>query len=371
MERRAARGQRGDHVARVDRVSARVRADVEPRRAVRRVRHAGRRARRGRGPRRASRTSKRALPSSDEIAFALRAAGDPHPLPRAYGIAGEGLDEADLTAKFTALLAGARNMGVRRCGVARVDGADGRGAVDVITVDAMADLTPVPTSARVGQWITLDARMLVPATEAKVIVLGPRGAPKTVLASLDRGRIRIDVRGRRAGDLARAGARDDLRRSEARARGVHPHAGVAPPAQFTAQATPGEDAAKGAADDADAVTRMVNAARASEGLGPLRRSAELDRAARAHAQSMQRRRLVAHDVGDGDAVARAQALGIPTGHTFGENVASAQSLERAHRVLWASPSHRANLLYPGYTELGIGGVKDADGTVWMTETFRR
>jgi uncharacterized protein YkwD len=312
----------------------------------------------------------RALPSSDEIAFALHAAGDPHPLPRAYGIAGEGLDEVDVTAKFTALLAGARSFGVRRCGVARADGADGRAALDVITVDPMADLAPVPTTARVGQWITLDARMLVPATEAKVVVLGPRGAPKTVLASLDRGRIRstfaVDAPGTWLVQVLATisvGPKPVLE--------AFVHAGVAAPTHFTSQAAPGEDAAKGTADDADAMTRMVNAARASEGLGALRRSAELDRVARAHAKSMQKKRLVAHDVGDGDATARAQALGVPTGHVFGENVASAQTLERAHRILWASPSHRANVLYPTYTELGIGVVKDADGAVWVTETFRR
>ncbi len=54
---------------------------------------------------------------------------------------------------------------------------------------ALADLSPLPTTARVGQWLTLDGTMLVPATGAKVVLLGPRGAPKAVTASLSGDRV--------------------------------------------------------------------------------------------------------------------------------------------------------------------------------------
>jgi len=51
----------------------------------------------------------------------------------------------------------------------------------------------------------------------------------------------------------------------------------------------------------------------------------------------------------------------------GENVAHAETLALAHRALYASPSHRANLLSSSFDRIGVGVVRDADGSVWVTE----
>ena len=77
---------------------------------------------------------------------------------------------------------------------------------------------------------------------------------------------------------------------------------------------------------------------------------------------------VGHDVGDGDPVARVQDAGIYARHT-GENVAHAPSVALAHRSLYASPSHRANLLHASFDHLGVGIADDADGSVWVVELF--
>jgi uncharacterized protein YkwD len=53
----------------------------------------------------------------------------------------------------------------------------------------------------------------------------------------------------------------------------------------------------------------------------------------------------------------------------GENVARARTLQRAHRVLWDSPSHRGNVLDPGFDALGIGVVRTDDGDVVVCELF--
>jgi uncharacterized protein YkwD len=50
-------------------------------------------------------------------------------------------------------------------------------------------------------------------------------------------------------------------------------------------------------------------------------------------------------------------------------VAHARSIARAHRVLWASPSHRGNLLDPSFSKFGIGVARDSDGSVWVCELF--
>ena len=78
--------------------------------------------------------------------------------------------------------------------------------------------------------------------------------------------------------------------------------------------------------------------------------------------------MVGHDVGGGDPRVRLEAAGI-SATVAGENVASAGSLENAHRALWASPSHRGNLLLERFTRVGVAVAQAADGTLWVTEMF--
>lgn len=307
------------------------------------------------------------LLGADELAFNLRASGDPHVWPRAWSIAGQALDEEDVARRVKAWIAPWNTLGTRRCGVARVKGDDGMTVVAAVAVDALADLAPLPTTARVGQWITLDGTMLVPTTEAKVVLLGPRGAPKTVIASLAGAKVHSTFSVDQPGAWM-------VQVLATVATGPRPvlegliFAGAAPPAQFVPMPAPGESAAKGAKDDDDGMLRMINAARVAEQLSPLARDAALDRLARVHSEEMLRARMVGHDVGSGDPAARIKAAGIKA-HVAGENVASAGSLENAHRALWASPSHRGNLLLDKFTHVGVAVVRARDGMVWVTEMF--
>ena len=305
--------------------------------------------------------------SADENVFFLSAAGDPHPWARAFSIVAPTLDEAFLATRLDAWSRGVPALGARRCAIARATRADGSSVVSAIAVDALADMQPLPMSARVGEWLTLEATMLVPATGAKVVLLGPRGAPKTVLASLEGSTIRSTFAVDRAGAwLAQAvatvstGPRPVLEATV--------YAGVPRATEFVEQPAPGEQAARLGTDDEDTMLRMINTARETEGLASLARQATLDRLAEEHAAEMLRAHTVGHDLGRGDPIARVEAAGIPH-RRVGENVASAKTLEAAHRALWASPSHRENLLLDGYRHIGIGVVRGADGTAWVTEIF--
>ena len=51
----------------------------------------------------------------------------------------------------------------------------------------------------------------------------------------------------------------------------------------------------------------------------------------------------------------------------GENVAHASTVSLAHRSLWASPSHRANLLRREFDRLGVAVVRDERGDAWVVE----
>jgi uncharacterized protein YkwD len=308
-----------------------------------------------------------ALHGADELAFHLRAAGGPQVWPRAWSISGPALDDDDVMRRVKAWITPWNTLGVRRCGVARTRGADGSTVVTAVAVDALADLSPLPTTARVGQWITLEGTMLVPATAAKVVLLGPRGAPRTVVASLSGSKIRSSFSVDQPGAwmiqvlaTVSTGPRPVLE--------AMVFAGATPPTQFVAASAPGEAALKGPGDDDDALLRMMNAARASEQLGALTRDAELDKLARAHSEEMLRAHVVGHDVGGGDPAARLKAAGIKA-HVAGENVANANSLENAHRALWASPSHRGNLLLDQFTRVGVSVIRAPDGMVWVTQMF--
>jgi len=308
-----------------------------------------------------------ALFGADELAYTLRASGDPHVWPRAWSIAGQALDEDDVARRVKAWIAPWNTLGTRRCGVSRVTGADGMTVIAAVAVDALADLSPLPTTARVGQWITLDGSMLVPTTEAKVVLLGPRGAPRTVLASLAGAKVHstfsVDQPGAWMVQVLATVATGPRPVLEAMI-----FAGAAPPAQFVPTTAPGESAGAGAKDDDAAMFQMINAARVAEQLSPLTRDAALDRVARSHSEEMLRVRMVGHDVGHGDPAARIKAAGIKA-HVAGENVASAGTLANAHRALWASPSHRGNLLLDKFTRVGVAVVRAPDGMVWVTEMF--
>jgi uncharacterized protein YkwD len=305
--------------------------------------------------------------TADELAFAMRAAGDPHVWPKAWSLSGVGLDDEDIASRLKTWIGNFRTLGTRRCGVARLEGEGRSGVATVITIDALADLSPVPTSARVGQWITIEGTMLVPASGVQVVLLGPRSAPRTVPSSLSGGRIRSTF----AVDQPGAWLVQVLATVSTGPRPVLEttiFAGQKPPAAFARAEVPGEEAAAGAKDDADAMLRMINAARVAEGRKALTRDPSLDKVARAHSAAMMKARTVGHDVGGGDPRARIEAAGIKT-NISGENVASASSLENAHRALWASPSHRGNLLLERFARVGVAVARSADGSYWVTEIY--
>lgn len=321
----------------------------------------------------ASRNVKRQLEgadiyAADELNFTLRAAGDPHVWPRALSLAGGELEDDYLKKKLKGWADGWKTLGVRRCGIAKGSNAAGDNTVfSVIAVDALADVTALPVTARVSQWVTLEAKMLVPATAAKVVLLGPRGAPKTVTASLTKDVIKSTFSVDREGQwlvqvlaTVSTGPRPVIE--------ALVFAGSTPPGKFTRSSVPGEDAGKGIKDDAEAMFKMLNAARAAEGSKTLVRDASLDKIAKAHSDQMAKAKMIGHDVGGGDPAQRIKAAGAKA-KIAGENVASAAGVQNAHRALWASPSHRSNMLSGEFTRAGVAVTKDAEGRVWVTELF--
>jgi uncharacterized protein YkwD len=303
----------------------------------------------------------------DGLSFAQRAAGEPHVWPRAWIVSGRALDPESTLKKLDAWRESFHDLGQRRCGVATGYADDGSEVVAAIALDALADLEPVAIRIRSGTWQTVDAALLVPATAAQVVIMGPSGEPQSVPTSFDGSRVRARFDADRPGGFTvqvvadvETGPRPVL---EARL-----FADVAPPRATPNLAAPGEAAGAGIADKAAALTSMVAVMRAVEKLPPFVRDGRLDTVALAHARRMKQERTLGHDVGDGDPAERLANAGLRARET-GENVAHAPSIVLAHRALYASVSHRANLLHAEFTRLGVGVLEDPDGSVWIAEVF--
>ena len=300
-----------------------------------------------------------------ELAFAMRAEGEPHVWPHSFTLSAPTLDTEDIVARVHAFLDSFAEGGIRRCGIARSDGSDGRHTIAVVVVDAFADLKPLPTRGRVGQWMRLEATLLVPATVAKLVVLAPTGMPRTVPTTLHGDHVEATFALDRTGPF-------NVQLLASPSGGPRPvleamiFADTNPPREVAESPAPGE--VDGSPDDPDVLYRMVNAARATESVAALARNEALDRVASAQAAALERLGRLAHDAGEGDPVARLHRAGLSPRRT-GENVAHAATMRLAHRLLWESPSHRGNLLDPHFDSVGVGAVRGADGSVWVCEIF--
>lgn len=293
-----------------------------------------------------------------EVVARLREAGSPYVWPRLWVVRGASLDAA-ATAGLPAWLAELPATGQRRCALGRSRHDDGGAALSVLAVDVLADLDPLPTRVRLGQWLRLRARLLVPVSNAETVLLGPRGAPRIIPTELRPGEVRsvfsLDQPGMWRIQVllgTESGPRPALEAWAFVDREPNPSEAMAE--------APGESLAGAPSDDPGArLLEMLNAARRSERLPPLRRDERLDRLAEAHAEAMRQLRLTAHDAGDGLPSERLRRAGI-TASLVGENVARASNLRRAHRALWDSPAHRGTLLDPRFEAVGLGVATDAE-----------
>jgi uncharacterized protein YkwD len=302
----------------------------------------------------------------EAVAYALRVAGDPHVWPRAFLLEGKSIDFFEAKTRIKAWLGTFRQPARLRCGIVMDRSADDKQVVAAVAIDAQADLAPMPVRARPGSWIEIDAKILVPASGAKVIVLGPSGAPRTLLTSFSEGRAKaranVDREGTWLFQVLLDGATGPRPVLE-----TYVFAGVEPPGAQPHHPAPGEQAGRDA-NAAMALARMTMMARRSEGLPGLVRDAALERVAQRHAEHMKRTRQLGHDVGDGDPKERLERAGISMAQV-GENVAHAANVVLAHRALWSSPSHRENLLQPRFDRVGVAVSADPDGSVWVAELF--
>jgi uncharacterized protein YkwD len=119
------------------------------------------------------------------------------------------------------------------------------------------------------------------------------------------------------------------------------------------------------------VLELTNAERQKNGLAPLAMNAQLNDAAQGYSQVLASSGCFEHTCGPvPDFADRAKQAGYTGWNALGENIAAGYPSAEAVVAGWMnSPGHRANILSPKFTEMGIGLVSGSGkfGTYWAQE----
>jgi uncharacterized protein YkwD len=132
------------------------------------------------------------------------------------------------------------------------------------------------------------------------------------------------------------------------------------------------DAARGrTGDEAAAESQLLahhNAARG--GAGALQRSSDLDAIARAWADRMATDGTLRHNPNFRTQVKNWSRVAENVGFRRDGSLTPVQLAARIGDAYLASPGHRANILSPAHTQVGIGMSIASDGSLWNTVVFR-
>ncbi|MFE7765648.1 CAP domain-containing protein [Streptomyces sp. NPDC057438] len=118
------------------------------------------------------------------------------------------------------------------------------------------------------------------------------------------------------------------------------------------------------------VITLTNTERAGAGLPPLSPDPHLTDAAQAHSADMVARAFYAHTSPDGGEPWHRAAAAGSAHRSVGENIACGQrSAAEVVRGWMNSPGHRANILKPGFTHIGVGFVGGGTAGTYWTQLF--
>lgn len=116
------------------------------------------------------------------------------------------------------------------------------------------------------------------------------------------------------------------------------------------------------------IFRQVNADRAQAGLPPLELDDRLTEIARQHTEKMVEHKTLSHQFHEEpDVRHRVVSSGVRF-DISGENVAYDRDADSAERSLMHSPPHRANILRPEFTVIGVGVIRVGD-SIYVTQDF--
>jgi uncharacterized protein YkwD len=314
------------------------------------------------------------LPSFDAIAFLVHHYGMVEPEPYLVMMRGSPQAEVSLLDDLRKQVPGVfKTDDWRRIGVGVKRGAD-----ELIVVLALQpqnlELRAVPRRLPSRGTVTLVGRLLGRFVRPSVLLAVPRGGVRNLVLSARKGHFEFTL----ACDSGDGAYQLEIEGDDGHGPGVLAnfplYCGVEPPARVAAtpnQVTRPQDATEAERE----LLALLNRDRAAAGLRALQSDARLQGIARGHSREMARTGEVVH-VSDksGSAVDRVRAAHVsPVPRTLAENVGRAFSAAEVEQGFMGSPGHRANVLNPNMTHVGIGvAVGQAEGgavPLFFTQLF--
>ncbi|AKM82040.1 TPA: hypothetical protein DD449_02715 [Candidatus Berkelbacteria bacterium] len=116
---------------------------------------------------------------------------------------------------------------------------------------------------------------------------------------------------------------------------------------------------------------MVNLERAKEGLVPLAEDILIRNVARVKSRDMLIRGYFAHESPTGEVLLDRLNNAHVEYIAAAENIALAPTIDLAQIGLMNSPKHKANILDPSFTKMGVGVIETKDHGIMVTQIFAR
>jgi uncharacterized protein YkwD len=249
-----------------------------------------------------------------------------------------------------------------------------RGALSVAVVLLSwrwVELTPVPRRVEAGTPLTVRGRLLGDHRNPTVVVAAPDGQVRRLPAGSGP---ELDVRVPTASP--------GVYQVELLGRGVHGDTVVANFPVYVGQEIPHrvrfDRAVESGGRDVDSVRRelfeLIASTRRQAGLSELREHDGLREVALAHSRDMVENDFIGHSSPrTGSPADRVRAASLTSGLVL-ENIGRGYGALEIHRGLMDSPGHRANILNPDVTHVGIGVVAQPEGgrnAFVVTQVFTR
>jgi uncharacterized protein YkwD len=145
--------------------------------------------------------------------------------------------------------------------------------------------------------------------------------------------------------------------------------GSTAPASKPVSTTTTTTSSSGLTADEQQAFKLLNADRTANGLPALRNDSRLNALAEAYAKDMINRNFFSHTNPEGQSpFDRMKAAGIAYSYA-GENIAINTSPSAAEIAFMNSTGHRANILSPNYSDVGLGVARSANGSLYVVQEF--
>ena len=310
-------------------------------------------------------------PTTEDLKAELRNHGMTSPWPKWLILEAQKIDTNELGSRIQAWVKKAGNESKSLCGIS-VRKTQAGLAVIVLAAEENPRVVVNPAKPFIGSWVTVETNIGA-VNVSQVVVMGPKGAPRTVPFWREREKLKVrfstDQPGQWTLSVVGAKGRESVRPVVEKVFSVR----TSPTATDIAKSNnenerySAEPQTNGQSDE-EYLWSQLQKSREESGVKKLAWSDKAALIANAHAKQMSEAGRLAHDIGNGDPEQRVEQSGV-FAKEVGENIAHSTNAMRAHRAVWTSVAHRHNLLSPQYTHGAIGVANGKDGSRWVVELF--